>query len=101
MSERLIDAPRVAEIWYSGWLDGHLGGVPEELAAAWTPASFRKRAAERVRDTTVATVAGSAAGFVMVVFARHRGRSDTRRSWSAGSFSGSSPLGPDQKRGGR
>jgi ribosomal protein S18 acetylase RimI-like enzyme len=61
------DAPAVAEIWCSGWRDAHLGRVPEELAAVRTPESFRTRAAERVRDTTVATVEGAVAGFVMVV----------------------------------
>jgi GNAT superfamily N-acetyltransferase len=75
MHERLIllrpatpgDAPHVAEIWCAGWLDAHLGGVPHELVAARTPDSFQRRAAERVRDTTVATVGGSVAGFMMVV----------------------------------
>jgi NAD(P)-dependent dehydrogenase (short-subunit alcohol dehydrogenase family)/ribosomal protein S18 acetylase RimI-like enzyme len=100
MSERLIllrpgtvdDAPRVAGIWYAGWLDGHLGGVPEELVAVRTSASFRKRAAERVSDTTVATVAGSVAGFIMVVgdeveqvyvAAEHRGSGVAQRLLSA------------------
>jgi ribosomal protein S18 acetylase RimI-like enzyme len=77
------DAPDVALIWRIGWRDGHLGGVPDELVAARTPESFDRRAAERVRDTTVATVNGSVAGFIMVmgaeveqvyVAAEHRGR---------------------------
>jgi ribosomal protein S18 acetylase RimI-like enzyme len=77
------DAPRVAAIWCAGWRDGHLGGVPDELIAARTPESFHSRAGERVRDTTVATVDGSVAGFIMVVrdeveqvyvAAEHRGR---------------------------
>jgi GNAT superfamily N-acetyltransferase len=76
------DAPAVADIWLAGWRDGHLGHVPDELVAARTPASFGRRAAERVGDTTVATVDGAVAGFVMViddeveqvyVSARHRG----------------------------
>jgi ribosomal protein S18 acetylase RimI-like enzyme len=61
------DAPDVVEIWCAGWRDGHLGGVPDELVAARTPESFRRRAAARVPDTTVATVGGSVAGFIMVV----------------------------------
>jgi ribosomal protein S18 acetylase RimI-like enzyme len=32
-----------------------------------TPESFNRRAAERVRDTTVATIDGSVVGFIMVV----------------------------------
>jgi ribosomal protein S18 acetylase RimI-like enzyme len=61
------DAPAVAEIWRSGWRDGHLGHVPDELVAARTPASFDTRAAERVGDTVVAIVDDAVAGFVMVV----------------------------------
>jgi ribosomal protein S18 acetylase RimI-like enzyme len=61
------DAPAVAEIWESGWRDGHLGNVPDALVAARTPESFRRRAAERVGDTTVAEAGGAVAGFVMVV----------------------------------
>lgn len=79
----LDDATDVAVIWCAGWRDGHLGGVPEELVAARTPESFHRRAAERVRDTTVVTSDGSVAGFIMVVgdeveqvyvAAEHRGR---------------------------
>lgn len=61
------DADDVAEIWRLGWRDGHLGLVPPELAEARTDESFRIRAAARVADTTVATVDGVVAGFVMVV----------------------------------
>jgi GNAT superfamily N-acetyltransferase len=61
------DANEVAEIWFLGWQDGHLGFVPQELVDARTEGSFRARAAERVGDTTVATVDGAVAGFIMVV----------------------------------
>jgi GNAT superfamily N-acetyltransferase len=61
------DADDVAGIWHLGWQDGHLGSVPQELVDARTEASFRSRAAERIGDTTVATVDGVVAGFVMVV----------------------------------
>jgi ribosomal protein S18 acetylase RimI-like enzyme len=64
---RAEDAGAVAEIWEHGWRDGHLGNVPDELVALRTPESFTTRAAERVGDTTVATVDGAVAGFVMVV----------------------------------
>lgn len=61
------DAPAVAAIWRSGWRDGHLGHVPDELVAARTDASFDARAGERTGDTAVAVVGGTVAGFVMVV----------------------------------
>ena len=64
---RLPDAPEVAEIWWLGWQDGHLGFVPQALVDVRTEESFRARAAERVGDTTVATVDGAVTGFVMVV----------------------------------
>jgi GNAT superfamily N-acetyltransferase len=61
------DAPIVATIWHRGWLDGHEGHVPDELVSARSEASFLLRASRRVADTTVATVDGAVAGFVMVV----------------------------------
>jgi GNAT superfamily N-acetyltransferase len=64
---RADDAGAIAEIWYLGWQDGHLGFVPQELVDLRTEASFRTRASERISDTTVATVDGAVAGFVMVV----------------------------------
>jgi DNA/RNA-binding domain of Phe-tRNA-synthetase-like protein/GNAT superfamily N-acetyltransferase len=61
------DAGAVAEIWCLGWRDGHEGLVPQELVEIRTDESFRARAADRIPDTTVATVGGEVAGFVMVV----------------------------------
>jgi GNAT superfamily N-acetyltransferase len=61
------DASIVATIWHRGWLDGHLGHVSDELVSARPEASFHSRASQRVADTTVATVDGAVAGFVMVV----------------------------------
>lgn len=61
------DSDDVAEIWRLGWRDGHEGFVPQELVTARTDESFRTRAAERVGDTTVATVDGVVVGFVMVL----------------------------------
>jgi GNAT superfamily N-acetyltransferase len=61
------DADAVAQIWFDGWQDGHLGHVPAELVAARTRESFWERAPQRVEDTVVATVGGEVAGFVMVV----------------------------------
>ena len=64
---RAEDASDVADIWHLGWQDGHLGSVPEELIEVRTEDSFQARASERIGDTTVATVDGAVAGFVMVV----------------------------------
>jgi len=61
------DAAEVAEIWYRGWCDGHLGFVPDELVSVRTEGSFLTRATKRVGDTTVAEVEGMVAGFIMVV----------------------------------
>ncbi|MET8148663.1 GNAT family N-acetyltransferase [Actinoplanes sp. NPDC049668] len=61
------DAAAVAMIWESGWRDGHLGNVPDELVALRTANTFRKRAAEHVADTTVAQIDSQVAGFVMVI----------------------------------
>ncbi|MFC7876747.1 GNAT family N-acetyltransferase [Isoptericola sp. NPDC057391] len=60
------DADAVARIWREGWADAHLGHVPDALAAARTPASFRERALERAADTTVAVRGDDVVGFVMV-----------------------------------
>ncbi len=57
----------MAEIWRSGWRDGHIGNVPRQLIDARTDESFDIRAAERVGDTTVAVIDADIAGFVMVV----------------------------------
>jgi hypothetical protein len=61
------DGGDIAEVWRSGWQDGHLGLVPQELVDARTEASFRQRASERIADTTVAAVNGAVVGFVMAV----------------------------------
>jgi GNAT superfamily N-acetyltransferase len=74
------DVDAVAAIWYSGWGDGHLGNVPDELVAIRTKESFWTRVPDRITDTTVAiadnavadpagtgSVGGEVAGFVMVV----------------------------------
>jgi hypothetical protein len=61
------DAPPIAEIWHLGWRDRHLGFVSQELIEAPHKDSFRRRAAQRVNDTTLAVVLGQIAGFVMVV----------------------------------
>ena len=48
------DADAVASIWYSGWGDGHLGNVPDELVAIRTEESFWTRAPGRIGETSAA-----------------------------------------------
>jgi ribosomal protein S18 acetylase RimI-like enzyme len=59
------DAGRVAAIWEQGWREVHPGEVPAALVEARTPASFHRRAADRMADTQVAVVVGAVVGFVM------------------------------------
>ena len=61
------DAPAIAQIWHAGWPDGHIGNVPDALLAFRDEASFIRRAAERIADTTVALVSDEVVGFTMVV----------------------------------
>lgn len=61
------DVPVIAQIWYDGWRDGHLGHVADELVAMRSRESFGQRAGQRVGDTVVAEVDGAVAGFIMVV----------------------------------
>jgi GNAT superfamily N-acetyltransferase len=63
----IADASEVADIWYHGWRDGHLGHVPDELLAVRTEESFHVRAPQRIGDTVVADVNDAVAGFVTVV----------------------------------
>lgn len=60
------DAATVAQIWRSGWRDGHLGHVPDALVEARGPQWFDTRALELVAHTTVALVDEQVAGFVVV-----------------------------------
>jgi GNAT superfamily N-acetyltransferase len=77
------DALVIARIWQAGWPDGHLGNVPDELAAIRDEADFRERATKLVPLAAVAEVDGATVGFVAVtgdevtqvyVTAEHRGR---------------------------
>ncbi|MEZ5331583.1 MAG: GNAT family N-acetyltransferase [Thermoanaerobaculia bacterium] len=63
---RILAARRYRRGW-RGWRDGHLGHTPEALLPFRTEESFRTRAPRRIADTTVATVDGEIAGFIMVV----------------------------------
>ncbi|WBQ06674.1 GNAT family N-acetyltransferase [Kribbella sp. CA-293567] len=66
------DTDAIASIWYSGWGDGHVGNVPDELVAVRTKETFWQRVPGRIADTTVALAStdeasAEVAGFVMVV----------------------------------
>lgn len=77
------DAPEVARIWYRGWCDGHLGHVPQALVDVRPESSFSERALRHVPLTTVATVEGVIAGFVMVV------RDEVEQVYVSSAFRGS------------
>ena len=62
----LDDVGAIAEVWHSGWIDGHLGHVPEALFEHRRPADFLRRVPPRIACTTVAVVDGRVAGFVTV-----------------------------------
>jgi GNAT superfamily N-acetyltransferase len=62
----LDDVEAIASVWHSGWLDGHLGHVPEAILAHRRLADFRERVPPRVPATTVATLGSQLVGFVTV-----------------------------------
>jgi GNAT superfamily N-acetyltransferase len=66
-SARPEDTARLAEIWYAGFVDGHVGHVPEALVEVRTRESFDGRVTAALDHTSVAEVRGEIAGFVMVV----------------------------------
>ncbi|MEU0094151.1 GNAT family N-acetyltransferase [Kribbella sp. NPDC006257] len=73
------DVDAVAAIWYSGWYDGHLGNVPDELVAHRTKEHFLTGVPDRIPTITVAVAdpplpdpagagsGGEVAGFVIVL----------------------------------
>ncbi|HEY3632179.1 MAG TPA: GNAT family N-acetyltransferase [Jatrophihabitantaceae bacterium] len=61
------DIDPIAQLWFDGWRDGHLGNVPDELLPLRTRESFDGRTADALDSTLVAEVEGDVAGFVMVV----------------------------------
>lgn len=50
----LADAPEVARVWRAGWLDAHVGHVPDALMAERTESYFSQTAEDLVDSTLVA-----------------------------------------------
>lgn len=61
------DIPEIARVWRAGWLDGHVGNVPDEVVAARDEAHFLRVSTEQV-DTTLLAVDddGQLLGVVLV-----------------------------------
>ena len=60
------DLEAIASVWHRGWLDAHLGHVPDALLEHRRLADFRQRVPERLDRTTVATLRSHLIGFVTV-----------------------------------
>ncbi|HZJ56021.1 MAG TPA: GNAT family N-acetyltransferase [Myxococcaceae bacterium] len=60
------DAGDIAALWHRGWIDGHLGHVPEALHAHRRLVDFQQRVPPRIPTTTVATAGQEIVGFVTV-----------------------------------
>jgi ribosomal protein S18 acetylase RimI-like enzyme len=60
------DVESIADVWHQGWVEVHLGRVPEALRRHRGPADLGRRAMDRLDATTVATVASAVVGFVML-----------------------------------
>ena len=58
------DVDAIAALWHSGWIDGHLGHVPQALHAHRRIEDFQRRVPPRIASTTVALVEGTIVGFV-------------------------------------
>ena len=58
------DAGDIAALWHRGWIDGHLGHVPEALHAHRHLTDFEQRVPPRIPTTTVATLGPELVGFV-------------------------------------
>jgi ribosomal protein S18 acetylase RimI-like enzyme len=61
------DIAEIARVWRAGWLDGHVGNVPDEVVAARDEAHFLRVSTEQV-DTTLLAVDddGQLLGVVLV-----------------------------------
>lgn len=60
------DVERIAEVWYCGWLDAHVGRVPDALVVHRNPDDFPALVTSRVPLTTVAVDGDRVIGFVTV-----------------------------------
>jgi len=60
------DVEAIAALWHRGWIDGHLGHVPEALHAYRRLVDFQQRVPPRIPTTTVAISGGEIVGFVTV-----------------------------------
>jgi len=60
------DVDAIAALWHHGWIDGHLGHVPEALHAHRRWEDFLRRVPPRIPITTVATLGRELIGFVTV-----------------------------------
>ena len=60
------DVEAIAAVWHRGWIDGHLGHVPEAVREHRGLDDFRRRVPGRLGVTTVATIESNVAGFVTV-----------------------------------
>ena len=60
------DVEAIASLWHRGWIDGHLGHVPEALLAYRRLVDFQQRVPPRLPTTTVAIASGEIVGFLTV-----------------------------------
>ena len=61
------DVSGIAAVWYEGWMEAHLGHVPEALIRHRTRETFERRSGERLGDVFVAVgESGGVAGFLRV-----------------------------------
>ena len=60
------DAPRIVDIWASGWRDGHLADAPPELLPYRDHDAFVPRVDAAIERTWVAEAGDEIAGFVMI-----------------------------------
>ena len=60
------DVVVVAQIWHTGWIDGHLGHVPPELVRHRNEAQFVSRSRDRLGNMWVAESNSQTVGFVVV-----------------------------------
>jgi ribosomal protein S18 acetylase RimI-like enzyme len=60
----LADVDAIAALWHSGWIDGHVGHVPEALHAHRRLVDFQRRVPPRIPTTTAAVLGVNLVGFV-------------------------------------